>query len=72
MQNQQTVVKSIGTQRYQERHLETCQICPSSEYQTAQKILRRSGLNVNNWGFLLHDLASELRGEGPYILREQF
>lgn len=67
----QTKESVLASKRYTERHVASCKICSSSEYQSAQAILRRSGLRVDQWGFLLHDIASHLRGDGPYILTDE-
>ena len=41
----------------------SCEVCKSADYQRAEIILKRSGLNPANWGYLLHDIARAMRGE---------
>jgi hypothetical protein len=41
----------------------SCEVCQSKEYVRAEIILKRSGLNPANWGYLLHDIARAIRGE---------
>lgn len=38
-----------------------CRLCESPEYDTAKRLLQRSGLNPDAWGFLAHDIAFQLR-----------
>ena len=49
------VVQSVVSQ---EHH--SCDVCKSAEYKTAQTIIQRSGLRVEQWGYLLHDIARGL------------
>ena len=57
---------------YNIQHLDSCKICHSPEYNQALRIVQRSGLNASHWGFLIHDIASHLMGDGPYVLTGDF
>ena len=58
--------------KYNDRHHQNCKICPTQEYAVAVEIVQRSGLQADRWGFLIHDIASNLLGQGPYILTDGF
>lgn len=38
-----------------------CDVCQSPEYEQAIAIIKRSGMDPENWGFLLHDITRALR-----------
>jgi hypothetical protein len=45
----------------------SCETCQSADYVRAELIIKRSGLQPADWGYLLHDIAKALRGELPEI-----
>lgn len=45
-----------------------CRLCESPEYDIAKRLLQRSGLNLPEWGFLLHDITAQLRERQFYEL----
>lgn len=47
-----------------------CRLCESPEYDTAKRLLKRSGLNPEQWGFLLHDITAQLREQQFYELND--